>query len=292
MNLKGLKTKTKEKILRLRQRLTFLNQNIKDFSKLWILCLINKFKAFLVWRPKFWQRMHFLLQDFNDFAKSSKSWKLYIFLILLSFSFCNCKLQNYLTYYFDFNFYNFSGIKVGFELACKMIDSSIGFVAAIFSIAFIIIGFLISTIKSHQEDTYDMIYKNILLFPTLYLSLTIMGFLMVFSLLRDSLNSITFINIVLWETFLIIVTLFRIGILFIKVIEHIKPKNVYNYYFLEIKKIAKRVHHNFKAEKNRKRLEEMKVSLEERLLNASANGETESLNHILSVYEEISKLEI
>ena len=137
-----------------------------------------------------------------------------------------------------------------------------------------------------------MIYRNIRLFPTLYLSLTIIGVLIVLSLYRGSFSSITFINTVVWGTVLILLTLFMIGRLFSRVIEHIKPKNVYRYYFLEIKRIAKRVRNNFKVEKNRNRLEEMKVGLEERLLFASARGDTEGLKHILFVYEEISKLDI
>ena len=177
-------------------------------------------------------------------------------------------------------------------MAFDLIESSIGVIATIFSIAFVIIGFLISNLRAYKEATYDMIYRNIKLFPTLYISLTTIGFLILLSMFRESFNSQTFINIVVWGIVLIIFTLFMISNLFGKVIEHIKPKNVYNYYFLEIKKIAKKVHHNFKIEKNRTRLDEMKVGLEERLVSASSKGDTESLNHILSVYDEISQLDI
>jgi hypothetical protein len=261
---------------------------IKNFIKSCKLWLVNKINSIRRWGLKLLHQILFGFQDFDDFTKSSKSWFLYIILITISFILCNNKLQTTLSEFIDINIYN--TLKVDFKLACNLIDSSIGIIATIFSIGFIIIGFLISNLKSHQEDTYDLIYKNIRLFPTLYLSLTIIGTLVIISLLRDSLKLSTFINMVIWGTFLIIVTLFLIGRLFIKIIEHIKPKNVYHYYFLEIRKIAKRVHHNFKIKKNRIKMNEMKVSLDERLSSASSKGEIENLNYILSIFEEITKL--
>ena len=79
-----------------------------------------------------------------------------------------------------------------------------------------------------------------------------------------------------------------IGSLFVKVIAHIKPSYVYHYYFIELKKVSDRLNGGFKINKNKRRLEEMKVSLDERLSNASSKGEIDNLGHILSVIEEIT----
>lgn len=277
---------------KLTQKINSFYQAIKKGSIIGITWIVNKTKAVLSSILMILKQLPFYWQEFNYFAKSGKSWPLYLLLILLSFFLCNFRMHHYLSELINLNLYSLLNLNISIELAFNIIESSIVVIATIFSIAFIIIGFLISNLRAYTEDTYDMIYRNIRLFPTLYISLTTIGFLIILSLFRESFNPNTFINIVVWGIVLIILTLFMIGNLFSKVIEHIKPKNVYNYYFLEIKKIAKKVHHNFKVDKNRKRLDEMKVSLEERLISASAKGDTDSLNHILSVYEEISKLDI
>jgi hypothetical protein len=254
--------------------------------------IVNKTKVALNYIFKLLKQLPFHIQEFNYFAKSGKSWPLYFVIMLLSFFLCNFRIHRFLSELINLNFYSLLSLNISINLAFDLIESSIGVIATIFSIAFVIVGFLISNLRAYKEDTYDMIYRNIKLFPTLYISLTTIGFLIILSLFRESFNPNTFINIVVWGIVLIILTLFMIGNLFSKVIEHIKPKNVYNYYFLEIKKIATKVHHNFKIEKNRRRLDEMKVGLEERLVSASGKGDIDSLNHILSVYEEISQLDI
>lgn len=257
-----------------------------------IMWILNKTKAVFSYIFKTLKQTPFYLQEFNYFAKSGKSWPLYLALIFLSFSLCSYSIHYLLYELINVNLYSFLNLNISINLAFDIIESSIGVIATIFSIAFVIVGFLISNLRAYKEDTYDMIYRNIKLFPTLYISLTTIGFLIIISLLRENFEPNTFVNMVVWGIVLIIIVLFMIGNLFSKVIEHIKPQNVYNYYFLEIKKIANKVHQKFKIEKNRKRLDEMKVSLEERLVTASAKGDTDSLNHILSVYEEISQLEI
>ena len=274
------------------QKINSYSLTIKKGTIIGAIWIINKTKAIFIYIFKKLKQLPFYLQEFNYFAKSGKSWPLYLALIFLSFTLCRYSIHFLLSELINLNLYSLLNLNISIELAFDIIESSIGVIATIFSIAFVIVGFLISNLRAYKEDTYDMIYRNIKLFPTLYISLTTIGFLIIISLLRENFEPNTFVNMVVWGIVLIILVLFMIGNLFSKVIEHIKPKNVYNYYFLEIKKIATKVHHKFKIEKNRKRLDEMKVSLEERLVSASAKGDTDSLNHILSVYEEISQLEI
>lgn len=236
------------------------------------------------------KRIFFAFQDLKNYTYKGSSWFFYVFFIGFSFFLCNYKFQNYLSQYFNCNIYNL--IKIDFDLAQKLMDTSIVSISAIFSISFIIIGFLISILQKYYEDFYDLIYNNIKLFPILYISLSLIGFLIIISSFRQSINPSTFINTSVWGIFLIIIILFFIGYLFNKVIFHIKSKNVYNYISNEIKKYAIRVKYNYKTEKNKKEFTEMKAILQKRLFYVSTIGDIENLDNILSVYEDISLLDI
>jgi len=241
---------------------------------------------------KLLKRIHFISQDIGDFINSKDGWIFYIIVIGLTFGFSNNNIQKYLSGILNFNFYDIVGLNIDYDLSQKIIDTRIVNISAIFSISFVIIGFLINNLKKYSEDTYDMIYKNIKLFPILYTSLTVISCLIIVSLLRNSLNPNTFNNLIVWGTFLIILILFLIGYLFKKVIFQIKPSNVYKYFFHEIREAAERVNWGYKPTKSKEKLAELKLSLEERLMSSSASGDTENLKLILNIYEEICLLDL
>ncbi len=276
----------KEILNKLRRQIFSITNSISNF----FIKILNKIQLLRKRIISLWKKIPYAWQDFIDYAKLEKSWWIYLLIVFISYSLCLNIIQSKIFILLGFSLYDSLDFKINHELASNILTSGLSLIATIFSIAFVIVGFLISSLKSYQEDTYDMIYKNIRLFPTLYISLTIIGSLVLFSLLRDSLNCATFVNLVVWGTFLILINLFIIGSLFVKVIAHIKPSYVYHYYFIELKKVSDRLNGGFKINKNKRKLEEMKVSLDERLSNASSNGEIDNLSHILSVIEEITKL--
>jgi hypothetical protein len=281
-------------------RFTYLLSNaIRALFQVIKIAIVNGFIAFLryiqnhVSNLKTWgqfnmKKLNFILQDFIDFTNSSDSWLFYIPLIGLSFFICKNSIHECLISTFKFNFYEYSNLKFDVELAKNIIDTRIVNISAVFSISFVIIGFSINNLKKINEDTYDMIYRNIKLFPILYISLTVIGCLIIISLLRNTLNPITFRNSVIWGTSLIIIVLFLIGFLFNRVILHIKLKNVYEYFYNDIKRVSERIKWNYNTRKNREKLDDIKSNLNDRMNSAVSSGDNENLVYLLDVIRKVS----
>jgi hypothetical protein len=225
-------------------------------------------------------------EDFQDFVLSKDSWPFYLLIIGISFLFCQQGFHEFVAASTGVSLTQM-GFVVDPTLAKSIVGSSVSYIGQIFAISFVIIGFLINNLKRYGEETYDMIYRQIRLFPILYVSLTLIGMLIMFSLFQDGFRPRTFANIAIWGSFGILVVITLIGYLFRKIVYQIKPRFVYEFYFKEIQKASIRIEANYQVSRNISKYNQIQRSLENRFLTACQNGDEENLSYILEVYDRI-----
>ena len=229
----------------------------------------------------------FIFYDLINFILSKSSWWFFIILFILMFTITLNDIQNQISIILEFNLYNYFNFNLDKNEVITMLDSRIINISAVFSISFIIIGFVINNIKRYNHILYDLIYEKIKIFPILYFSLSLIGMLIISSSLRNILSSETLLNILLLGTSLIIFDLFIIGYMFIKVIAILKPVYVYNTLYNKLKLMKLQYNCNYKKQDNINKINEFKDELEDIIFNISENGNKKELSYILEIYSNI-----
>lgn len=222
-----------------------------------------------------------IINYFFDFLKSKNSWYFYIIVMPILFIFCNSQFHEFFT--FSLIEYN----ENTFELAEKLIDSRIINISALFSIAFVIIGFTLNKINNHHPVVSNIVLKNAYIFISLYYSLSLIGSLIIISSIRYIFEETTFINMYYLGTFLILLMLFLIGFMFVKVISLINFNTLLSNLEVEIKSISHYLDHNFSYNKNQKRLSDIKKTLEDNMINSADKNNTNELKSILDLYHNL-----
>jgi hypothetical protein len=176
------------------------------------------------------------LFKFKIFIAKKNSWIYLVPLMALLFYFC----------FFDISFipiiFNYNVEKV--DDIAKILDSRIQNFATIISVAFVIIGLIINNLSIKQRDTYALLNEITFLYPILYYSMFLLGFMLLFSHLRDTINVDVLIRSLSLSFWLILFSLLMIAILFLKIILVTDPVKITNHIleklFFETKNIIVR----------------------------------------------------
>ena len=169
-------------------------------------------------------------KKFKDFISGQSSWM--IIIVILAIVYVICYLYSYFFYRY-FLFLNL--INLDFSLSLQLIDLRTSNIITFISISFIVIGLLINNIKEKNKITYDIILKNINLYPTMYFSFLIIIVLLIQSTFRQNLDPYFFQNCSIINIVMIVIVLIFILILFYNVIKCIDIAYLNNLFTQELK---------------------------------------------------------
>ncbi|KGO83745.1 hypothetical protein IP98_01573 [Flavobacterium cauense R2A-7] len=158
---------------------------------------------------------------FSELIVESKNWWIVILTVLSIYIISGL---------LNINFLNILEIK--YETAKILVDQRASNIATIISITLVVVGFMINNLAVKEPFAYRLLFKKSYLYPIIYFILSVIGFFIILSTLRDHLNEFLFVRLVLTGTYLAIVVLFVIGSLFATIIKF-SNKN-------EIKKLFRR----------------------------------------------------
>lgn len=148
----------------------------------------------------------------------------------------------------------FNVIDLKDETARVLIDQRTANIATIFSITLVVVGFLINNLAVKSPLTYKLLFQKSYLYPTIYFTLSTIGCFIIVSTLRDTrIPCFDFSNAVLAGTYLVLVVLLMIGLLFKTIVD-----------FTNDNAISDMLHREFmdEAKHNLKQLLMTKYSLE------------------------------
>lgn len=143
------------------------------------------------------------LRDFRNFISDSKQWWFVLLFVLCLFT---------ISPFINFDFLNF--LEISSQTAIYIVDQRTANIASIISITLVVVGFIINNLAVKSPLVYGLLFRKSLLYPIIYLTLSVIGIFIVVSTLRDTLSPFTFTRAVLTGTYLAILILFLIGMLF------------------------------------------------------------------------------
>jgi hypothetical protein len=132
----------------------------------------------------------------------------------------------------DFSLLNF--IQVNKESAEKILDQRTSNIATIFSISLVVIGFLLNNLAIKEPLAYRMLFKYSYFYQIIYFTLSVIACLVVLSNLRDHLDTEIFIRATLIGSYLMIVILVLIAVLFKKIINYVDSDHINSAYKQEL----------------------------------------------------------
>ncbi len=115
--------------------------------------------------------------------------------------------------------------------AHAIIDQRTANLATIFSITLVVIGWLLTHISIKESISFQMLFKHTYLYPIFYFIISLIGCMMIFSLLRHE-ELINMGNIVIAGTLLILFALVLIVFLFVRLIKVVDV----NFYYVSLEK--------------------------------------------------------
>ncbi len=152
-------------------------------------------------------------EKFFKYFASPKSYKsiigITIILILL------CCLVTHLKW--------FTWIDLDLDTAKGIVDQRTSNIASIISISLAIAVFLLNNLAKELKKYYDLLFRETLIYPIVYFSFIVLGFLVVLSVLKNHLDPVLFCNLVILFHFLIICVIVAIAFLFSKIIKVFDP---------------------------------------------------------------------
>lgn len=109
-------------------------------------------------------------------------------------------------------------INIDLETVKILVDQRTGNISGITALTLVVAGFLINNLALKEHLTYRLLFLYSYLYPTVYLTLSIIGAFFIISTLRDTISEAIFSNLVLAGTYLSLIILILIGILFNRII--------------------------------------------------------------------------
>lgn len=116
----------------------------------------------------------------------------------------------------DISWMNF--LELEFNADKAIIDQRTSNIATIISINLVVVGFLINNLAIKSPTTYRLLFQKSFLYFTVYFTLTTIGFCILISLYRDTVSDFVFTRLVIAASYLVIIVLVLIGILFRKIL--------------------------------------------------------------------------
>lgn len=154
------------------------------------------------------------LNLFNSLT-ARKNWWIILIIIISFFLISSCINISF------FNFLNFDS-----KIAKSIIDPRTTNLAAIISMSLVVVGFLITNLAMKSSTTITLLFKNSYIYFTLYVTLSTISCFIILSNLRDTLSDFVFSRAVLAGTYLSVLILFLIGILFRNIIHFTDEKKI------------------------------------------------------------------
>lgn len=145
-------------------------------------------------------------RNLRNFISNSKQWWLILSVILIIFiisPFINIEILNF--------------IEISTQTSTSIVDQRTANIATIISITLVVVGFILNNLAVKSPLVYGLLFKKTLLYPIIYLILSVIGTFIVISTLRDTLPSFIYSRLVLTGTYFALLILFLIGMLFRKV---------------------------------------------------------------------------
>lgn len=152
---------------------------------------------------------------FYNSLTSRKNWLIIFILVVTFFS---------ISSFINIDFFNF--VKFDSSIAKSIIDQRTTNLAAIISMSLVVVGFLITNLAMKSSTTIKLLFKNSYIYFTLYVTFSTIGCFILLSNLRDTLSPFVFSRAVLAGTYLCVLILFLIGILFRNIIHFTDEKKI------------------------------------------------------------------
>ncbi|MCH4896869.1 hypothetical protein E0494_09170 [Marinilabiliaceae bacterium JC040] len=174
-------------------------------------CLNNK-KLFVISIGK----LLCIAKYIKSYICGSKGWWIIIILISLFLIFISP---------INLEFLNIIDIK--YETAKELVNQRTSDLAAIFSIALVVVGFLLNSLAIKHSVSYKLLFKNAKIYFVVYYCLSLIAALIVLSSLRDSIDNVIFTKVFLAISYLALYGLFLIGKLFRNIIGMTSEDSIY-----------------------------------------------------------------
>lgn len=125
-------------------------------------------------------------------------------------------------------FHFFEYINIDLASSKTIIDQRITNLAAIIAMSIAVVGFLISNLAVKEAFAYEMLFTKSKLYPIIYFTLSLIGYLIIISTLRDYITSeFIYSRLVVTGTYLALAVLFLIGYLFRIIIRYTNSRKIH-----------------------------------------------------------------
>lgn len=218
----------------------------------------------------------------SNFFSSRNNW-IWIFILVTIFFI--------IPIFLDFHVFNI--ITFNKDTVRSLVDQRTTNIATIISISLVVVGFLINNLAIKSPVTYKLLFNRSLLYLTIYLTLSTIFLFIIISTVRDTIPELIYAKLVLAGTYLSLIILFLIGVLFRKIIYFTNEKEISSMLSQElltegknklklilIKKYSSEIYKSFMDERE---IVEMQHSI---TLEALLNSQRSSASDLLSVNDE------
>lgn len=151
----------------------------------------------------------------SNFFSSRNNW-IWIFILVTIFFI--------IPIFLDFPVFNI--ITFNKDTVRSLVDQRTTNIATIISISLVVVGFLINNLAIKSPVTYKLLFNKSLLYLTIYLTLSTIFLFIIISTIRDTIPALIYAKLVLAGTYLSLIILFLIGVLFRKIIYFTNEKEI------------------------------------------------------------------
>lgn len=155
------------------------------------------------------------LRSILEYIRSKERWWIIVLLLLITFL---------LGAIINFEAINF--IIISEQTAKIIVDQRTANIAAIISITLVVVGFLLNNLAIKDPFAYQLLFKHSFLYPIIYFTLGTIACFVVISTCRDWLNPDLFKKMVVVGTYLMLIILVLIGLLFRTIISFANAKEI------------------------------------------------------------------
>jgi hypothetical protein len=185
--------------------------------------------------------------ELSNFYK--KRWKIFFgellinknsFLVMIFF-YLLVSVIYYLFYKWDINYDSIALIVLSYNEAVAIIDLRLNVLATIVGSVLIVIGFLVNNLAEKTNISFQILFRITYLFPIVFFSLSTLGYFLVISYLRSTINPYYFVQIIIFMLVMFILIIILIGFLFKNLISIVDPIFLINRYKKTINILSTRI---------------------------------------------------
>lgn len=151
----------------------------------------------------------------NFVSERNQYWLIFLFVVIVL-----------LVSLINIDFLNF--IVLDYKSATIIVDQRTTNIATIISITLVVVGFILNNLAVKVPIVLELLFRKSLLYPIIYLTLSVIGTFIATSTLRDTLSPFAFKRFILAGTYLSILILILIAMLFRKILMFSDEKEIDN----------------------------------------------------------------